>query len=222
MKFSIKKVLIESIIIILSVFLGIFLEDKWQQRKRETDAKMLLIQLRNELKQDLIDIDRIINLQEQNGKHYQFLLQSLELMDTKVFFAIDSSLQKIIDNSTLYPRSASWEILISSGLLAEIEDKELSIELMSLYENSNKRILDNADGYDKTLNEMLRVHIPEFWDFVNKRPLSREYKTTSKFRTQIEHIYRDWNKYYIELLRKQKSNGDLLIQQIDNYVEQHQ
>jgi len=219
-RFVLTKVFFETLVIVFSVFMAIYFEDLWQDRKQKQEANRLLCELKLELAEDLNDIDSIIKNQRWNSKHYQVVVTGLSRSGFDFNQEIDAALHEIgKNNRTLYPRIATWSILLSNGLFAEIDDKELSVKLMNYYESFNKRIYDNGEGYDRTLNEMLRIHIPEYWDFLNKKPLASDHKSTSKFRAQIEHVYRDWNLYYIELLIKHKANTQDLINHLGNCNE---
>jgi hypothetical protein len=85
--------------------------------------------------------------------------------------------------------------------------------------SQNNRLVDNGDGYDKTLNELLRVHKPNYWDNEKQMPLLNDYVATTKFRAQIEHLYRDWNLSYIKLLRNHEAITIDLIKDLDNCNE---
>jgi hypothetical protein len=215
-KTTFKKIITESFLIIISVLFAVILEGMWQQRQRRIEAGLLLNQLKNELSEDLSDLNGIIQNQRQKNEYYLLLLRELQSLNRESFYLLDSSLNKIgSDNRTLYPRTSSWSVLISSGLLTAVGEKDLSVKLMSFFEKENKRILDNGDGYDRTLNEMLRIHIPTFWDYVEKKPLSTDHQTISKFRSQMVHVHKEWNLYYIELLEQHKVNIENLIKLIE-------
>jgi len=218
MKTSFRKITTEALLIIISVLFAVILEGMWQQRQQRIEAGELLNRLKNELSEDLSDLKGIIENQKQKDQHYLLLLKELESLNEKSFNLIDSSLHEIgSNNRTLYPRTSSWSVLISSGLLTDIEDKDLTVNLMSFFENENRRILDNGDGYDRTLNEMLRIHVPAFWDYVGKKPLSTDYQSISKFRSQILHVHREWNLYYLDLLEEHEESIENLLKLLELY-----
>lgn len=220
MKINWSKLFAETSVIVFSVFLAIYFEDLWQERKNEQEARRMLCQLRFELIEDLADIKEIIENQKQSSKHYQFVISNLKNPEPGIFPQIDTALHAIgCDNRTLYPRIATWSILLSNGLFSEIKDSKLTIKLMNYYESYNNRLVDNGDGYDKTLNELLRLHKPNYWDNEKQMPLLNDYVATTKFRAQIEHLYRDWNLSYIKLLRNHEAITIDLIKDLDNCNE---
>ena len=213
------KILGEGLLIIVSVYLAIFLEGVSQDREGKISAQLALGQMLGELREDSEDVEEIREEQLARNKQYENLDEWFASPDTMPLDAVAETLDLVFySNRTLYPRRSAWTTMLASGQLAELDSPGLVLRLGDFYESLNARVVDNGNDYDESLNDIARNSAPDYWDGVNRRPLTTDVHELTRFRNQLRYLHISWNIWYLDLLDHYQQTLDSLILEIETYL----
>lgn len=213
------KIFGEGLLIIVSVYLAIFLEGVSQDREAKISAQLALGQMLGELREDSEDVGEIREEQLARNKQYENLDEWFASPDTMPLDAVAETLDLVFySNRTLYPRRSAWTTMLASGQLAELDSPGLVLRLGDFYESLNARVVDNGNDYDESLNDIARNSAPDYWDGVNRRPLTTDVHELTRFRNQLRYLHISWNIWYLDLLDHYQQTLDSLILEIETYL----
>jgi Family of unknown function (DUF6090) len=191
----------EFVLIVGSVYLAVFLEAASQQRQAHDTARVALTQLLGELEEDLQDFDRIIAHQDGLHHDYSNLRRWLSEPSSSPQDSIAAALFRVTsDNSTLFPRRASWTTMVNGGQLADLDAPDLVLRLGKLYETAYVRIDYNSADYDESLNDTFVAATGIKWHTLETRPLSDEPSELEDTASRLEWLRITWNAFYRDLL----------------------
>jgi hypothetical protein len=153
-----KKILarggIEFLAVLLGITLSLWVDESSKGKEIDLALRKDLINIRADLKKDIIEIERIDSLKSKGLDQLEIYLDiinnNLELED------VDSTLlfKNYGDISyTFFPMGSSYLVSLNSGRINYIEDLELIIALSKYYQNSYERIKANNFMFDEFLNK---------------------------------------------------------------------
>jgi len=172
-----------------------------------------------ELREDSEDVGEIREEQLARNKQYENLDEWFASPDTMPLDAVAETLDLVFySNRTLYPRRSAWTTMLASGQLAELDSPGLVLRLGDFYESLNARVVDNGNDYDESLNDIARNSAPDYWDGVNRRPLTTDVHELTRFRNQLRYLHISWNIWYLDLLDHYQQTLDSLILEIETYL----
>ena len=205
----------ESVIIVASVFVAIFLEGVADDSARSTDAHASLAQLMSELRADRDDLVEVRQHQAHLGRTYDDLLRWMVEPGSLPTDSVQLALNEVAFlNRTMYPRRGAWRALTSSGQLAWVSDRNLVTRLANFYESMNVRLEAGGRDYDFNVNEVARVTVPQAWDAGRQRP----HADLVELREQLRYLRLSWNRYYVDLLDDYGEELDALLRDLGSYL----
>ncbi len=212
-----RKLLIEALILVASVYVAIVLEGMSDARARRADAIEALTNLRVELELDQADLALILEAQKDRDVRHRRLerwLQDVAEMPADSFSTDLHALFSI--NRTMFPRSSSWATMVASGQLTDLNDPELVSKLANLYENLNARLEYNGAIYDQWVTGVARSAVPEAWDRSENRLFDTGADAIGRFRSQLIGLH-DLNVGFITLLEDWAEDLSEVIDEVDRY-----
>jgi len=178
-----------------------------------------LSQLRDELQEDQVDLQRVMAEQRDLHGRYLDLLRWFEDAGTLPADSVHETLDIVAySNSTMFPRSSAWTTMVAAGQLTLIDDPALVTRLGNLYENVNSRLEYNGADYDEALNDVMRNATPDVWDSLNRRLLTSDPRVVAGFRGRIRYVHFVWNTWYLEYLEEYQARLDDLIRELNGYL----
>jgi len=145
---------IEFLAVLLGITLSLGVDESSKGKEIDLALRKDLINIRADLKKDIIEIERIDSLKSKGLDQLEIYLDiinnNLELED------VDSTLlfKNYGDISyTFFPMGSSYLVSLNSGRINYIEDLELIIALSKYYQNSYERIKANNFMFDEFLNK---------------------------------------------------------------------
>ncbi|MDH3428159.1 MAG: DUF6090 family protein [Gemmatimonadota bacterium] len=217
-----KRLAAEAVVIVASVYLAIGLEGQAQDRERKKEATAALAQLRDELRQDRVDIGEVRAEQESNARHYERLMRWLAEPSSMPADSVQVALDQVVtSNRTMFPRSSAWTTMVASGQLTELENPELVTRLGNLYENINDRLIYNGEYYDSDLSTLAFGSIVTMWDSRARRLLTRDPIELAVFSNRLRFMYHGWNQYYLALLDEYEAEVEALIGAVSEHLAAH-
>ncbi len=155
------RILGESLLIVISVYVAIVLQDLSDRKTKRNEAKEVLGQMLLEMKSDQAILQEVLDEQHMLSVQYGNIDRwlSFKLPDMP-FDSIDQALDIIkYTNRTHYPQDAAWRTMVASGELSYLKAPELVSGLGELFETRNERIDYNGEEYDRLLNNFIHDHI---------------------------------------------------------------
>lgn len=214
--------LAEFVLIVGSVYLAVYLEGASQRRADRDAARVALSQLRGELREDILDFDRIIA--KQDSLHVDYTNLGRWLADPGIY-PVDSVFAALYrvstENFTLFPRRASWTTMVAGNQLTDLEAPDLVLRLGQLYETFYDRIDYNSRFYDDNLSSALQSSSAIRWQSLRTRPLSDEDDEIEHLASSLEWIHLTWNLFYRDLLIEYRRDTIEAISLVEEYLEAH-
>ncbi len=214
--------LAEFVLIVGSVYLAVYLEGASQRRADRGAARVALSQLLGELREDVLDFDRIIA--KQDSLHTDYTNLQRWLADSSMYPAdsvAEALYQVSTENLTLFPRRASWTTMVAGNQLADLEAPELILRLGQLYETFYNRIDYNSRFYDENLSSALQSSSAIRWQSLRTRPLSDEDDEIEHLAASLEWIHLTWNVFYLDLLIEYRGDAIEVTSLVEEYLEAH-
>jgi hypothetical protein len=209
----------EFVLIVGSVYLGVYLEGASQRRSDRGAALVALSQLLGELQEDITDFDRIIS--KQDSLHVDYTNLRRWLADRRPYPAdsLAGALYRVsAENSTLFPRRASWTTMVAGNQLADLQAPDLVLRLGQLYETIYDRIDYDGALYDRNLSAATQGSAAIRWQSLRSAPLFGDAAEVEHLAAALEFIHLTWNLWYRDLLIEFRSNVVEAIAMVEEYL----
>jgi hypothetical protein len=214
-----RKLLLEALVVVASVYVAIVLEGVSDARARRADAVEALANLRVELDLDRADLAVILDAQKDRDVRHRRLERWLRGVSAMPADSFSTDLHALFSvNRTLFPRSSSWATMVASGQLTDLDDPELVSRLANLYENLNARLEYNGVVYDEWVGDVARSAVPDVWDRSENRLFDTGADAIGRFRSQLIGLH-DLNVGFIGLLEDWAGELSAVIDEVDRYLE---
>jgi hypothetical protein len=204
------------------VYLAVYLEGASQRRADRTAAHAALLQLLGELREDVRDFDRIIAKQDSLDTDYSNLARWLASSRTPPADSVAGALYRVsTENSTLFPRRASWTTMIAGNQLGDLGAPELVLRLGQLYETIYDRTDYDSALFDQALTAATLSWAAVRWHSLDSAPLSHDEADLEHLASSLAFLHRGWNIWYRDLLVEYR--GDLIstISVVEEYFASH-
>jgi hypothetical protein len=207
-------------VILGSVYLAVYLEGASERSSERADARVALVQLRGELAEDLEDFDRIIAWQQHLNEGYLDLIRWLTGPGPLPTDSVGATIFEVSsENSTLFPRRATWTTMVAGGQLAQLEDPELVQLLGQLYETQYPRIDYNSRFYDEGLGRLFQDEPVISWTTLYTDPIQGSAREIAHFASQLEWLRSTWTVWYIDTLSQFREDVEQAVQAIDGHLD---
>jgi hypothetical protein len=215
-----RKLLVEAVVLVVSVYVAIFLEGMSDQRTRHREAVQALRMLRAELELDRRNLDVILTAQrDRDVRHRRIDLWLNDIAGAPTDSLVTDVRALLSVNRTMFPRSASWATMVASGQLTDLGDPNLVSHLADFYENRNARLVYNGEVYDTWVSELARGAVPEVWDQSRGRFLTGDPTAISRLRGRLTGVH-DFGLGFIGLLDEWGVSLDSLATDVDAFLAQ--
>lgn len=214
----IRRMAGEFAVILVSVYLAVALERASQTRTEYQEAVEALTQLLGELREDQTDFHRIIGLQDELDRHYVDLVRWLGTPQTMPDDSVGRALTAVWENPTLFPRQASWRMMIASGQLSDLQQPQLMLQLGHLYETAYSRLEYHSRFYDQGLSDLFRTAISPNWDPAASTLRVVDGDEMRRLRNELGWVHGAFNVYYIQTLREYLPELDAAIASLDKFL----
>lgn len=212
----------EFTVIVGSVYLAVYLEGASQRVSDRSAARAALSQLLGELREDVRDFDRIIATQDSLDADYSDLARWLSSPGSPPADSVAGALYRVsTENSTLFPRRASWTTMVAGNQLADLGAPELVLRLGQLYESIYNRTDYNSALFDQTLSAATLSWSAVRWHSLESAPLSDDEGALEHLASSLAFLHKGWNMWYRDLLIGYR--GDLVstISMVEEYLVSH-
>jgi len=209
----------EFALLVGSVYLGVYLEGASQRRSDRTAARAALIQLLGELREDVQDFDRIIAKQDSLDADYSDLARWLSSPGSPPADSVAGALYRVSsENSTLFPRRASWTTMVAGNQLADLGAPELVLRLGQLYETIYNRTDYNSALFDQALSAATLSWAAVRWQSLDSAPLSHDEADLEHLASSLAFLHMGWNTWYRDLLVGYRGDVVSTISMVEEYL----
>ena len=212
------KLVVEFAVILVSVYLAVALERASQDRTEYEQAVEALTQLLGELREDRTDFHRIIGLQDELERAYLDLVRWLDTPESMPSDSVGAALTAVWENPTLFPRQASWRMMIASGQLSDLQQPQLMLQLGHLYETAYSRLDYHSRFYDQGLSDLFQTLISPRWDPVAKTLRADDVDEIRRLRNDLGWAHGAFSAYYVETLREYLVELDEVIESVEDFL----
>lgn len=213
-----RRLALEAVVVLGSVYLAIVLEGASEARGRQADAVNALRTLRAELELDRSDLSEILEAQRDRDDRHRRIDGWLAApaaipgdslnVDLHVLFSV---------NRTMFPRNSAWTTMVAAGQLSDLDDAELVSRLASFYENLNARLEYNGALYDQWVTTVAQSSVPRAWDRIDGRLTASSTDDLHRFRSELLSLH-DLGFAFIGLLEDWGAELDAVMAEVDGYL----
>jgi len=200
---QLKKISIEIIVIVFSVYVSIWLTNKNEHNKEQKDTKAFLTDLKIDLEQDIKNINEEIIITERT---YTSLTTLLNI--TKEQAKYSPTIELKIALSIRKNNEANYEGFKSSGKISNIENRKLRKDIISYYQEN----LTVTTELEKESNKY-KIEIIETLGGNNFKTNTLE---NSTFRTKLD-LFKQLTYTLNENYKLDIAEAKKIIKQIDSY-----
>lgn len=149
-----KYALGEIILVVIGILIALQVNNWNETRKIRQEQLSFLNTLKEDLNNDLAQLDRILAFQKEKLKTINELKEHILIGED--YDKIEQLFAKTqtTPNDTYFPNTGSYTTAVSSGKLASLNPSNLKIAITNLYERYYYRLIYNGEVYDKRNDEV--------------------------------------------------------------------
>jgi len=158
MRIKMKKYFFESILIIGSVLLSLYIDSLIKKQEKIDQKKSILLELKGTLNEDIKQLQDVIKIQKRILKSNELLINDyygLIKLDKNIL-ADHFSLLKQLGPLSVFIQTGPYTQLIQTGALELIKNEKLRSKLLYAYDSFNKRKQSGDDTLDEFAKEFGR------------------------------------------------------------------
>ena len=190
MKYAIGEI----VLVVIGILIALQINNLNETNKNEREQIVFLNNLKNDLKNDLIQLDQILKFQKEKLISVNELKD--QLLSNKDFDKIEQLFAKFStsDNDTYFPNTGSYSTSVSSGKIASLNPSSLRIAITNLYERYYYRLIYNGEIYDKRDDEVSLIR-GKFFNKLTSKLNSKDVIEDSEFVNLITIVIADNSTY---------------------------
>lgn len=146
---KLKKFTIEIFIIVFSVSLSIWFHSWNEYRTAQKQVKVFLLGLKTDIQEDIDEVNNLISIYENYSTRYQYL-SNLSVAKTLKNDTLSDAMSSIFSNAYLRPNISRYTGFTMSGKLLNIEDEQLTQDILNFYQELIPKIKSSENGYTET------------------------------------------------------------------------
>lgn len=195
----------EIVLVVIGILIALSINNWNETNKNEREQIVFLNNLKNDLKNDLIQLDQILKFQKEKLSKVNELKD--QLLSIKDFEKIEQLLVNLtLLNDTYFPNTGSYTTTVSSGKIASLNPSSLRIAITNLYERYYYRLIYNGEFYDKKLNEV-SSSLGKFFNTLTLKLNSKDIIEDSEFVNLITMWFVE-NSIYVK--KGEETKGEIL------------
>ncbi|MCB0647861.1 MAG: hypothetical protein KDC49_14430 [Saprospiraceae bacterium] len=151
----IKYAVGEIVLVVIGILIALQVNNWNEGRKSKLQQTVFLKNIRQDLMNDLVQLDKIIDYQTKKLQVVTAL--SEELTHEKDFNKIENLFTTIQNttNATFFANTGAYTTSGTSGVLDNLQPDSLKIAITTLYERYYKRLIYNGEIYDNRTDEVV-------------------------------------------------------------------
>lgn len=194
-------VFVEVAIVVIGVYVGIYIGDAAKERALTIEVNKALVTLQVQLKEDLVNVDRIITSQKNGDEIYQRGIDVLleDRVDEEAFALANEEMLTL--GTTFFPNGSAFQTIRDLGYLTEVKDTKLQLLVANLYERIYERQNVFATNLDRITVEFQSYDRDAYWDRYGRKFITDNPEDIIKLRNGIKRLM-GYSSYYEGILRR--------------------
>jgi len=208
----------EIVLVVIGIMIALSINNWNETNKNEREQIIFLNNLKNDLTNDLIQLDEILKFQKEKLSTVNELKD--QLLSIKDFEKIEQLFAKISSsgNDTYFPNTGSYTTSVSSGKIASLNPSSLRIAITNLYERYYYRLIYNGEIYDKRDDEVSSSR-GKFFNNLTLKLNSKDVIEDSEFVNLITIVFAD-NSTYVQRGDETKSEILNVLKLVDQRLKE--
>jgi len=205
----------EIVLVVIGILIALQVNNWNENRKIENGQTVFLANLKEDLENDLDQMNRILTYQSQKLENVKTLEQELKNPSNKNFEDIEQLFAKTqtAGNDTFFANTGTYSSSVSSGTLANTKPESLKIAITNLYERYYYRLIYNGELYDNRVDEVA-LHRGNFYNQITQKLNNLEVLNESEFQNLVS-IVLYYNTSYVNLAISTKTETQKVIDLIN-------
>jgi hypothetical protein len=161
---KVKKITFEMSVIIGSILLAQYIERLREQRHDEREAKEFLLGLKEDISEDIVEINDVVESFGEYKALYSFL-GNYNPAKVPNKDSINDIIMLMRSNAFLRPNTSRFEGFKTSGKLDQIENKEILNDILAFYQDAIPKLQSSTTGwvnYHSKLNDYMLDNLVEY------------------------------------------------------------
>ncbi|MFK5891099.1 MAG: DUF6090 family protein [Flavobacteriaceae bacterium] len=183
LKYAIGEIILVMIGILLALQINNWNEtkkmNKWEQR--------FLIDLKSELKSNLLQLEKVDTGQRRVGNTCIKLKVLMKTATIKDKSKIDSMYSLTIFQTTFFPTTGVYDSGLSAGKIENLNNNKLKYTIMNLYNHFYKRLVYNGEILDKTIGN-IDLDRDKYYDRTSRKLKSWEDIKNPEFTLKLDYL----------------------------------
>lgn len=208
----------EIVLVMIGILLALQVNNWNENRKIEKEQTLFLTNLKEDLENDLYQMDRIIHFQSQKLENIIALEKELKNPSAKNMDLIEQLFSKTqsAGNDTFFSNTGTYSSSVSSGTLANTKPESLKIAITNLYERYYYRLIYNGELYDNRVDEV-GILRGKFYNQITRKLNNLEVLNESEFQN-LTSVILYYNRSYVDLANATKNEIQKVIDLIEKQL----
>jgi hypothetical protein len=206
----------EIVLVVIGILIALGINNWNENRKTRNEQDVFLSNIMQELKEDLIQIDWIVEHQSYKLNKTNGLISELKTENSKDFQTIETLYVDFseTENDTFFPNTGTYSTTGSEDILGNLKPESLKIAITNLYERFYYRLTYNGQLYDQR-DMQISFERGKYYNKITRKLNSLDVIEDTEFSNLIT-IISDDNAYYLKLCITTKEEIQKVIELINN------
>ena len=177
----------EIVLVMIGILLALQINNWNESQKINKWERRFLIDLKSELKSNLIQLEKVNTNHKIVGKACIELKDLLKTATIKDKTKIDSIYSETLYQTTFFPTTGVYDSGLSAGKIENINNIKLKYAIMNLYNHLYKRLVYNGEIVDEVIGN-IDLDRDKYYDRTSMKIKSWEYIKNPEFTLKLDYL----------------------------------
>ena len=177
----------EIILVVIGILIALSINNWNEIQKMNKWEHRFLIDLKSELKTNLIQLEEINTRQQGVFKACVELKTLIETASIEDKSKIDSIYNLTLYQRTFFPTTGVYDSGLSAGKIENINNDKLKYDIMNLYNHYYQRLVYNGEILDRVIGN-IDLDRDKYYDITNEKLKSWEFIKSPEFAEKIDYL----------------------------------
>ncbi|MCF6214484.1 MAG: DUF6090 family protein [Flavobacteriaceae bacterium] len=199
----------EIVLVVIGILIALQINNWNETQKMNRWEQRFLIDLKSELKSNLMQLEKVNIGQKRVGNACIELKSLIKVATIKDKSKIDSIYSLTNYQTTFFPTTGVYDSGLSAGKIENLNNSKLKYAIMNLYNHFYKRLVYNGEILDDVIGN-IDLDKDRYYDRTNKKLKSWEYIKNTEFTLKLDYLQAR-NKEYTFLSQQNLTETKRLI-----------
>ena len=209
----------EIVLVMIGILLALQINNWNESQKMNKWERRFLIDLKNELKSNLIQLEKVYTNHKIVGKACIELKDLLKTATINDKTKIDSIYSETLYQNTFFPTTGVYDSGLSAGKIENVNNSKLKYAIMNLYNHFYKRLVYNGEIVDDVIGN-IDLDRDKYYDRTNMKLKSWEYIKNPEFTLKLDYLLAQ-NVEYTFLTNKNKLEIESIINLVSDELAEN-